>query len=1111
MRTLTTDALASVNTAKGTKPLILVEVQWVASGAIYKYADKDIGAYKGQLLNVGTMDDVVKITGGSASGQVALVLNDTDGQLKTIIDTHDIHKRPCWVYQLFEGLATTDKILLMRGEISSPVVWDEGAQQLNFDVITRIESTEIGFSIEEGQFPLLPIDLVGKAWPLAFGSVVNVPALRITSPREGTLADGFGIHDYTLRRRIQLANALCCPPNSIIGYNTAFGLNPTNATANVNPNTGHGSDISSTFGTGGVIPQGNVTLPDTTPNANGSVVNGTSSGTGTGVSSVPIYGPDPNCVKNRCDTVAQLNFDLVQQKAFEFPTIRIYNGPQFVQNTPIVLAIGGAYVHGSFNGEIFTVTQYVHGDAVTNKTFSGPPTQPQLDFVLGQDANRKAVLTGFGSENPADHTAAFLMLENRTPGEVSGNCVDGVFTDITDCQSLSMKSLSDYHAANFQWVNAGAKVTYAYDEEIVYVANIIPSTVKCVTAYRTLDDGRRILLVVPSDYYTIRTTNYTTYNAVEIVFNKALSLQGIGWEDVIYVSLDSSVGPNTVDILEWLITTYTTFGIDATSFAAVETLIDNYPSHFALLQRKNILQALDEISFQARCALHLRDNTFYIKYLPITPTTVDTITEDHVTQNTLKLTSTTTEELVTKFVVTWNDNYAIAPKLLILRNNINKYGTHEQQFDFYIYDRYQLVEKSALFWLIRKSNTWRKATFTTPLVKLPLETFDDVLINLPDICDGSIPAEIESATIDPTNNSISFDIWLSSVAGTRVKYPWAYSASTTPDQLWPPDLAAQGIGFGVIAPVGHPLSSTSFPVGVPDDQTAPNFVITNCTGPVAPNLNFCCQPATQAQPSEFCQPQGARRTDDANDVKPGARTTGNCPGAVNLSKDPVFALEQPKFKAIQRVANAAHQLAASAQAKALNAGGGAGGGGGANNQDEKQQKKHTDTFDKLPKKKSNPPAVDPAKTATCVTTITISWFPINGTISGGLHICVPAGPTRTETHTFGGCIDSNKADGSIGAARQMMELLAAKGMDATTFEICSGGYDNSPCCHVTVQVISPNCAACDPGANDGQWMNVVKNGQGGTPKEYSSAFEDGNMGDRGQLGQTDSALGIDAA
>lgn len=108
------------------------------------------------------------------------------------MDTHDIHKRDVWVYQWFEGLDLSDRFLLFRGKISSPIIWEEGDRTVTFTIITQLEDKEVGFSPEEGQFPFIPKDLVGKTWPSCFGTPIDVPAVRIGDAVTGTLLCGVG-------------------------------------------------------------------------------------------------------------------------------------------------------------------------------------------------------------------------------------------------------------------------------------------------------------------------------------------------------------------------------------------------------------------------------------------------------------------------------------------------------------------------------------------------------------------------------------------------------------------------------------------------------------------------------------------------------------------------------------------------------------------------------------------------------------------------------------------------------------------------------------------------------------------------------------------------------
>ena len=155
----------------------------------------------------------------------------------------------------------------------------------------------------------------------------------------------------------------------------------------------------------------------------------------------------------------------------------------------------------------------------------------------------------------------------------------------------------------------------------------------CVKAYQTVNGQR--CDVVPPSWYTVETVQYGSITAVQVVLNQRLSLvvyQDLntnwitGWSDQIYVTFQSSIGPNIVDILEYLIENYTDLTWDATSFNHCRTKLAPFPANFPLLDRKNVLQVLKDIAFQCRCAVWIENEVVYLTYLPEPPTPVDTIT-----------------------------------------------------------------------------------------------------------------------------------------------------------------------------------------------------------------------------------------------------------------------------------------------------------------------------------------------------------------------------------------------------------------------------------------------------------------------------------------------------
>ena len=353
------------------------------------------------------------------------------------------------------------------------------------------------------------------------------------------------------------------------------------------------------------------------------------------------------------------------------------------------------------------------------------------------------------------------------------------------------------------YAEIGSSVELADQLSEKYICNILPSSIKSVYAYKTTN-GVKQLLPVPSSRYTKNESDsYGALTCTSITLEKRLSdYPNEGWEDGLYVSMQSSVGPNTAEIIQWILQNYTTLSIDSTSFTAVATKLTNYPSSFALFDKKDALALVQEIALQARCSVYVVDNTAYIMYLSEEPTEVDTITDSDILTNSLSLEHTETEGLVTKLTANWKPNYAVSKdNQIVLRTNVPKYGTMARDFDFYIYNIESLVEKSATFLLIRKANTWKRIKFETALNKLHLEIFDTVLLDLADnpFSNEPVLGLIEQADYDSTTNTISFSVWLPVRSGEMTAYDFAWPSSIAVDKIYPTveDISAGIPGSGL--------------------------------------------------------------------------------------------------------------------------------------------------------------------------------------------------------------------------------------------------------------------------------------------------------------------------
>ena len=107
----------------GAEPINVIEVQWVEDGNRVTYADRDIPSENvfGKIVLLDKLDFIINVNEGSDSQEINIGLSDVDGDLKDIIDNHDIHKRDVWVYQWFEGDDFADKFLIFQGQINSPI------------------------------------------------------------------------------------------------------------------------------------------------------------------------------------------------------------------------------------------------------------------------------------------------------------------------------------------------------------------------------------------------------------------------------------------------------------------------------------------------------------------------------------------------------------------------------------------------------------------------------------------------------------------------------------------------------------------------------------------------------------------------------------------------------------------------------------------------------------------------------------------------------------------------------------------------------------------------------------------------------------------------------
>lgn len=823
MRTISAPAQAILDDPlSGMDPIIVIEVDWAGSGKVRAFAEKEVtsatfGTIPAKIATKGALDNVITIAGATAnydgdSQSTSVVYDDADGKWKTdVLQSTDIHKAVATVYLYINGTTyDTDKILLYTGEINTPIRYQHD-RTAHFTIVNKIESIKVGFSVEEA-VDFAREDLIGKPFPLAFGTNLGVPALRESEVAKGILKDGFPIHDFTAACRADQLSRIACPlkDNGIKCH-----------------------------GRGGSVQ---------------------------GISCNTDWIQDPVCTCRISAEIKAIEDSLVLQFAAEAATqtIEIGGGAHFEQGviTTMILC-DNAEVTGIFNGDTFTVHSRRHP---LRDTLTCPPIKnffnPGLDYLERE-------------RNPFTPPRSDIQ---KTTAVIPGTqCLEDAAQ--FDRLDFGWDYLATFPKANFYWCNAGTDVTLK--KETVYAVNLIPSTVHSVWAWRTFETGGRQYVEVPEDLYTTRVSDFNVYMVQEVVFAEPLSRRGEGWEDDIFVNFTSTVGPNVIDIMEWLITLYLpNLTWDVANFDALNTKLEVYPAEFSLHEdRPSVLDVLRWLASEARCALVLRNNEFRLVYLPDVPPADFTLDESNVLPGSFEITHSDTDELFTKINGTYSADYSKNDRKFSAHYNIGPYQTHEFEMPFHTLTQFKLISKTLTFWLMRMSNTWQKIIVKTPLNQLGVEVLDSCDVTLKDFVPGTIRCVVERATVDVEAKTIEMELWTPIRSGEKTTFDFAYPGDISVTKLWPSQKDIQDSivdgeqpNVDVTIPTGHPINPPKGFSSLGLDTSRPE----KCTDAIAVNA---CSGRKEAH--------GDTVPTDKDDTKPTKDIPGSGAGTVTEKSDPL--------------------------------------------------------------------------------------------------------------------------------------------------------------------------------------------------------------------------------
>ena len=513
----------------------------------------------------------------------------------------------------------------------------------------------------------------------------------------------------------------------------------------------------------------------------------------------PIHVP---CVAARLAAVAQMSEDWQTPQSGLSPAMPqdfdVVDSSEFPQATTVDVSINGWIFRGSFNGNTFTVEEenLPKYQALEIEAFpAGDPVAENLRWarlasdtlIVGhhvqiswpdgtQSTNYVVRQRGRNIEFSQIWSRPNALQYQLQPGDTISQVAktprvgweNSFFASAEHQQAGILTSNGTVTQATFAFSNGQIIRRWDPGSPDLHVASILSGTIRSVYAWRTVE-GRREFVAVPSNLYTKRegTPTIAGLPVTGVTMSVPLTELDQGWESQIFITLTSSIGPNVADIIQHIIETYTSLPVDAASFAAVNTAVANYPAHFAVTSTITAFKLAEQVAWQARCALIVTEGVVKIKYLGTEPASDITVTTAEVIAQSLSLTYTPVNDLVTQFEGMWAPDMVQEKQTLLHRENVDTHGLRRRAFEFFIYNIRSLADKSASFWAHRFANVWRLARMSHTMQIQELEPFDIASLNLSTvIAPAPVKSELRALQLDTVNWVSAMEVWLPSVAGT---------------------------------------------------------------------------------------------------------------------------------------------------------------------------------------------------------------------------------------------------------------------------------------------------------------------------------------------------------
>ena len=259
-----------------------------------------------------------------------------------------------------------------------------------------------------------------------------------------------------------------------------------------------------------------------------------------------------------------------------------------------------------------------------------------------------------------------------------------------------------------------AKIEF-YEESMETLISVLPSNY----VLNVFDSDMNLL--IPNQEYSITLTPQTTITREEITS--------------VWCSVSSSVGPNIVDIIKYIIENYTELTFNMDDYTDLHDLHENFPVGFYYPEEVTVGACLKDICRQACLEWTIYGGEFFLKDATSRqniPTDL-TLDSSQLELGSIRWDTSRSKDLVTSLKGTWSETeYPDDEEREVeLENNIDLFGEIYGTMDFPIYHAEGSIQRALTYYLDRRSNVWENLTFRNFLYSMNMYLYERVDVDFP--------------------------------------------------------------------------------------------------------------------------------------------------------------------------------------------------------------------------------------------------------------------------------------------------------------------------------------------------------------------------------------------